>query len=384
MKRAFERVLFALIGLLVVLVIANSVLLVSSGSKVGTRISEIEELSRPAEVELLTIASVCSDCYNLSGLTSGLKEALRVANEKRLARGSVEAKEIIKKYQIKKLPAVIIKGEVGKISVSSFKNIDDALVFQGVGAPYEDALNGAVVGKVSAIVIGDKSCKECFDYSNAVDSLKAGGVYFKNVEKIDFSNMKANELISEHSIKKIPAVILSSDLEAYPAVLQNLIQAGIKRADDSYILESNVPYVDTETGKVRGLVELTLLSDKECKDCYDVNIHKQIFQRMGLAVSGEKTFDVSSSEGKAIVEKYSIMSVPTSIITGDVDAYEFFKQIWVQAGSIEDDGAYVFRHLSVLGPGIKYKDLKTGKVVENKQPELPSQQGPAESIEENP
>jgi len=371
MTQTFEKVLFFCVGLLVAVILVNSFFLASSASKLNARLNEVNELTKPAEVELLTISSICMDCYNLTGLTSGLRNALRIVKESPLSRNSVDAKEAIKQYEIKKLPAVIIKGDVGKISAQNFKNIDDALVFQGVGAPYEDVLTGAIIGKVSAIVIGDENCKECFDYSNAVDSLKAGGVYFKNVEEIDFSSTKANEIINKYSIKKIPAVIMSTDLKAYPAILQSLIQAGAKEAGSDYVLESNVPYVDASTGETRGLVELTLLSDKGCADCYDVKLHGQILQRMGLAVSGEKTFDASSTEGKELIEKYTITSVPTSIITGDVDAYDFFKQIWTQAGSIEEDGAYVFRHLSVLGPGIKYKDLKTGKIIENKQPEAP-------------
>lgn len=385
MTQTFEKILFFGVGLLVAIILANSFFLVSSASKLNARLNEVNELAKPAEVELLTISSICMDCYNMTGLTSGLRDALQIVKESPLSRNSVDAKEAVKQYGIKKLPAVILKGDISKLSVQNFKSIDDALVFQGVGAPYEDALTGEIVGKVSAIVIGDKTCKECFDYSQAVDSLKTGGVYFKNVEKVDFSSMKANEIIEKYSIKKIPAVIMSTDLKAYPAILQGLIQAGAKEIDSDYVLESNVPYVDASTGEIRGLVKLTLLSDNECADCYDVKLHGQILQRMGLAVSEEKTVDVSSSEGKTLVEKYTITSAPTSIITGDVDAYEFFKQIWMQAGSIEDDGAYVFRHLSVLGPGIKYKDLKTGKIIENKQPELPEGlEPPAEGAEESP
>ena len=79
----------------------------------------------------------------------------------------------------------------------------------------------------------------------------------------------------------------------------------------------------------------------------------------------ENKVDISSAEGKALVEKYAIKKVPTVVISGDLREYEGFDTVWGQVGSIEEDGTYVFRQLEVLSQNIVYKDLTTGEVVGN-------------------
>ena len=77
-------------------------------------------------------------------------------------------------------------------------------------------------------------------------------------------------------------------------------------------------------------------------------------------MNSEKTVDIASDEGKALIKKYSIKSVPTIILSKDADAYPALKQIWQQVGSVEEDGNYVFREVTQMG---SYKDLTTGDVV---------------------
>ena len=78
-------------------------------------------------------------------------------------------------------------------------------------------------------------------------------------------------------------------------------------------------------------------------------------------VANEETFDIKDIKGRQVRVKYDIKNVPTVIITGDLDAYETLKAAWDQVGTIEDDGAYVFRELDVLQ--VPYKDLTSGEIV---------------------
>src|SRR3989338_7183204 len=68
-----------------------------------------------------------------------------------------DAAQLISQYQIRRIPAVIVTGEVDKISLAEFKQSGDALVFDAPGAPYTDAESGAIVGKVTLTSIFKKN-----------------------------------------------------------------------------------------------------------------------------------------------------------------------------------------------------------------------------------
>ena len=53
--------------------------------------------------------------------------------------------------------------------------------------------------------------------------------------------------------------------------------------------------------------------------------------------------------------------MPTIILTGDADKYPSMTGVWPTVGTVEDDGAYIFRKVEVLRQ--TYKDLTTGEVV---------------------
>jgi hypothetical protein len=82
-----------------------------------------------------------------------------------------------------------------------------------------------------------------------------------------------------------------------------------------------------------------------------------------METSDDRTVEVNSAEGKDLIKKYKITAVPTILLSGDLEEYENFQQVWPQVGTVEADGMHVFRE-----PGEKimgsYKDLKTGKLVE--------------------
>jgi hypothetical protein len=162
-------------------------------------------------------------------------------------------------------------------------------------------------------------------------------------------------------IEKLPALLLSDDIEAYPDIAQSMDQAGLKK-QDYYIIESQAPYVEAESGKIRGTVDLILLDDSSCSECDDVEIHKSILARLGLAIGEEETIDTSSEQGKQLISQYNLESVPTIILTGDLEVYENLDNVWPQVGTVEDDGAYVFREITAMGQSIVYRDVDTGEI----------------------
>ncbi|MAH01710.1 MAG: hypothetical protein QF798_02940 [Candidatus Woesearchaeota archaeon] len=365
MKKKDNLHAFLTIGIFVLLgiLLFNSFFVFSVGRSLNVKIDEAKELARPAELGLIQIESSCSDCFDIDSITKTLKESsdIKIIKEKLLPENSKNAIKIIDQYGIEKLPAIVLTGEIEKASIQNFKQVDDVLVFNGITPPYKDAATKKVMGKVSSIIISDNNCDVCTDLGLVLQNLKQSGIFVDKEEEFDFSGAKAKALIGKLDIEKLPALLLSDDIEAYPDIAQSMDQAGLKK-QDYYIIESQAPYVEAESGKIRGTVDLILLDDSSCSECYDVEIHKSILARLGLAIGEEKTIDTSSEQGKQLISQYNLESVPTIILTGDLEVYENLNNVWLQVGTVDDDGAYVFREITAMGQSIVYKDVDTGEI----------------------
>ena len=365
MKKKDNLHAFLTIGIFVLLgiLLFNSFFVFSVGRSLNVKIDEAKELARPAELGLIQIESSCSDCFDIDSITKTLKESsdIKIIKEKLLPENSKNAIKIIDQYGIEKLPAIVLTGEIEKASIQNFKQVDDVLVFNGITPPYKDAATKKVMGKVSSIIISDNNCDVCTDLGLVLQNLKQSGIFVDKEEEFDFSGAKAKALIGKLDIEKLPALLLSDDIEAYPDIAQSMDQAGLKK-QDYYIIESQAPYVEAESGKIRGTVDLILLDDSSCSECYDVEIHKSILARLGLAIGEEKTIDASSEQGKQLISQYNLESVPTIILTGDLEVYENLNNVWLQVGTVDDDGAYVFREITAMGQSIVYKDVDTGEI----------------------
>ena len=355
---------FLTIGIyaLLAILLFNSFFVFSFGKSLDAKIDEAKELARPAKIEIIKLESSCSDCFDVDSVIEIIKKSnIEIVKEQSLPRNSKATQEIIDMYGIEKLPTVILKGEINKPTIQNFKKVDDALVFDAVSAPYEDTKTNNVIGNVSSIIIGDKSCDVCIDFNLLINNLKQNGVFIGNEEKLDFSESAAKGLISNFVIEKLPAVLLSEDLDAYPEIAQSIKQSASQKKG-YYVLESQAPYVETPSGKLRGLANLTLINDSSCSNCYDVKIHKSVLGRFGIAIGKENQIDIKSTEGKQLISRYNIKNVPTIVLTGDLEVYKNLNDVWKQVGTVETDGAYVFREIAAMGKGVVYKDVSTNEI----------------------
>ena len=329
--------------------------------EVSQKVTAAKDAARPLEISLTIIKdSSCKDCFDLTNTISSIKALnVKILDEKDLESSSSEAKSIISKYQIQKLPTVIISGQIDKFSDPAFEKKDDALVFLGITPPYFDVAKNTVVGLVKMTVIKDSSCKDCNDINLFINQFASLGV--KIVDEQDLEYTQAASLIQKYGITKVPTLVLSSDFGAYTSLVDAWSSVGNITSDGSYILtEINPPYRDLVKGKVIGLVKVIYLSDKSCESCYNVTLHRSILERLGLKVVSEENYDISDTKGKELVSKYKITAVPTIIISPEAKDYPVVDQIWDQVGVVADDKSYVFTKLDVLG--VTYKDLSSGEI----------------------
>ena len=224
--------------------------------------------------------------------------------------------------------------------------------------------------ELNVVTIIDSNCQACFNVQTMIASLKsAAGVSIVKDEAIDYTSDEGVELIQKYALTRVPVLLVDGDLEKAFANVPGLQNAG-QRNDDGTLIVSSIPppYVEVVSGALKGAFTLTYLSDSSCKECYDVRAHRGALAGLVMTPAEEKNLDISEEEGRVLADKYQIVSVPTILLSGDLEEYAQLAQVWPQVGTVEKDGTHVFRAGQPLMGA--YKDLKTGKVVT---PEPPAQ-----------
>jgi hypothetical protein len=216
--------------------------------------------------------------------------------------------------------------------------------------------------KVNVILLYDASCTQCIDLEPLVQRLSEIGVAFNSTIKIDTNLPPGNALVEYYHIQRVPTLIFDKQAEKYDTIASQWTLVGTREPDGSLVYRNiTPPYRDLSTGKIVGLVHITYLVDASCPDCYAVSLHKEFLQgRFGMILSNETTVDISSKEGKMLIQQYNISKVPTVFISKEAESYPLFTTIWAVLGSTEKDGTYVFRNFDAL-QGLPYKNTTTAK-----------------------
>lgn len=213
-------------------------------------------------------------------------------------------------------------------------------------------------------IITDSTCANCIDLTKYIDAVKQQNVNIVKEETIDAKSDAAKKIIADMKIERIPTFIATGELTKDGKAKQILEYIG-KIENDSFKFTLPIaPYVDLGTNQVKGAnMNLVLLADKSCAECYDVKVHKTVLERFGITkFSSDKTLDRYDSEAQKLIKKYNIKSIPTFILTGEVSEYGELGKIWEKVGTVEGDGAYIFRELTQLGQ-VTYRDLQTNKII---------------------
>ena len=364
-KKEYTKLYTIMLTVLVVIVFINLLQGMGLKSELIEKVNEAKEQLRPAVIELKVINSDCDDCFDISSNVNSIKGGnVNITKEETLE--ATEAQELISKYNIKKLPTIIVTGELDKLSLSNFEESNEALIFSHQTPPYVDLELNRVVGRISATIITGESCEQCSDWSQFLAAMKQQGMNINAEKVIDSQSSEARNLIVKHKITKLPTLVFSSEIRAYNNELtQVLPRLGSFAADGTFaITEVPLPYYDLSTNSVRGLVEFIALTTEKCSNCYDVErINRGILANFNLINYATKKVDIDSAEGKELISKYNIKRAPTFLLLGDLDSYPSLKRVWNSVGTVESDKTYVFRDPDSRARPIYY-DLTENKVVE--------------------
>lgn len=223
----------------------------------------------------------------------------------------------------------------------------------------EEAKKPATV-EVTAIVA--PTCAACNSLASFMTTMTSNpNVRVVTSNSVDYASPEGAALVKQYNLARVPTLVIRGQVEKLLVALPGLKGYGQTIGDTLVGTNIVAPYVDIASGKVRGEFLATYVTEKQCATCYDPTVNRQSLLRLGLKPTTEKTIDRNDANGQKLVKQYKLASTPTLVLSGDLTAYSGFDTIWKQVGTIESDGAYVFRNdKALMGT---YYDLATKKPV---------------------
>ncbi len=369
-KNLLNKIVPIVIVLAIVLLILNNFMLYERGIKVAGAKAIMEEELRPAELELVKITSEnCDSCFDIEKAIEELKsQNVNITREKTISSESQQGREFISKYNIQKLPTIIVSGEIDKSEqlTNYFKEKGEIqegkFIYTSLVPPYVDVTSNQIKGLVQIKHVIDSSCEKCVDLTPISSTLEEQGMFVQNEQSVEYNSNEGQELISKFDIKEVPAILISEEVDYYLDVKDALIQSGATKREGFYAVHSTLPpYRDLAQNRIVGLVDVVYLTKDDCSICYDVSVNRNILLRFGTVLNKENTYDINSPEGKQLVQKYNIKKAPVIILSPDSKYYPSLVQAWKSVGTVENDGWFVMRNPELIGT---YWDLERNRVVE--------------------
>ncbi|MBI4140713.1 hypothetical protein HY485_02640, partial [Candidatus Woesearchaeota archaeon] len=218
-----------------------AVLLLASGIYTSWQLykttSQKKAQELPPEIDMYTIVPTnCDDCFNIKLAEQFVQQKTnaKIVTQKTFKTDTDEAKELITKYKLKRLPAIILKGEIKRITIDPFEQREDALLFDATPPAYFDVATGKIKGRVVATIINDKACTKCMDLTILTKQLRTTGVSI--TEKILTSDVpEAKSFVTKYKIKRLPTLLLSKDALEYDLIKNVWEQVGTVETDETLV-----------------------------------------------------------------------------------------------------------------------------------------------------
>jgi len=206
----------------------------------------------------------CTNCHSASLLLSRMNffsEGLGLSITNRTVDWDSEiGRELIAKYNITRVPTLVISKEAGS-SIAFLdawgknrlgtQESDGTYVMRNPAPPYYDVDKRNFVGEVTVIEIVDSDCSQCLNLTYLYDYFWRAGIPLANITSVDHSSAQGQELTGRYNITKTPSAIISKDAEVYDLFDEVQSGAGIRKEDGAYVFKDPFPpYYDTIKEKI--------------------------------------------------------------------------------------------------------------------------------------
>lgn len=310
-----------------------------------------KDFDNSIKVNVIEITADCEECLDVDTIVAALIEKGIVVKDKKVFNyKSAEGKNLIDKYGIEKVPALIVLSK----RINEFDNED---FFEDNGqygifdkaVPYIDLRNDELKGVVNFLEI-QADCEECLSLSLVKNQFEKLGVKVGDYEIILEETSIGQEIVKQNNLTFAPAILISDDIEEYWWVFPQVKDSFVKNGK-YYLLNAAVPpYRDLITREKKGIVDITYLENESCEECSDIKQLKKSFQAIGIYIDSEKTVNASSNEGKKLISRYNITAIPTVILTKGLLDYNNIEEMLGKVGTFDpEDNNFIFRNVKILG-----------------------------------
>ena len=206
----------------------------------GTQVSSVYVAVNPPYADasgnirgLVTLTHIvdesCPKCADLTQIIGFFtQQGVKFSSEKTIDYASPEAKDLIAKFGVQKIPAMIISKDILDYqAISQIWPQLNATEKQGFYAlhttapPYRDLSTNRIEGLVSVIYLSDAACTDCYDVQTNKQILTRNfALVLANETTVDISSAYGKSLIKQYNITKAPIILVSPDANLYARFVQ--------------------------------------------------------------------------------------------------------------------------------------------------------------------
>jgi glutaredoxin len=204
--------------------------------------------------------SNCNDLYDIMTYVVALNETINMevsyVTPEEIGITPERLPALLFNESITAYPSIIKDWENNGMIVTSTRNkfAGTWYVLPVAHAPFYDAKEGAVRGRVSVTYIAMASCKECMEVPALQDELEAIGITPYHEEVLDVTSERAKLLIRKYNITAVPTIIMDGQAAFHSQLFPGWYAVGTVEGDGMFILRKldrmRVTYYDLKREQV--------------------------------------------------------------------------------------------------------------------------------------
>lgn len=253
-------------GLIIIVIIAIGAYILltpevqSEGEENDLWVAEEGAALSPNTTAMLILPEKCPECNSSAVLVENLGKdwanlGTDIVKTNVVYDTSEEGRNMIIRYKIEKLPALVLTKEGqwdSRILTTWLADIgsvedDGSLVQREVIPPYYDTVNKTIRGKVGYIFITDSACENCYDVKVlAGDLAVVFGFDIEMAVGYDISSVEGNAIASQYGITEIPAFLVSEDASIYSGFEDFWFRKDNTQEEDGWYVFRDVKYLGVE------------------------------------------------------------------------------------------------------------------------------------------
>lgn len=243
------RIIFVLFFVLAVFYFANILLTQSVYDAL---------IDKPVKISFMILEPPkegCENCFEANKIIQRIDSSHNIKyKSESISYDNALSQKYIETYDIKNLPAIIISGNIENKKITSAWNAlfgekrNERIIIENL-LPYYDLKSGRVKGVISATLIKDATCENCFDENTYINILRGQfGVFISDTTVYDIASKDGKALVQKYAISKVPTLILSPETKEYSSLVSSWTEVGTIEKDGWFIFREvqklNLNYKD--------------------------------------------------------------------------------------------------------------------------------------------